>query len=327
MPPAKPPRDLPKYVHQKHGAYYLVRAGKWERLSEDRETALRLYASRIQLTASALGELIERAITERRSLRPSTRKQYETAARHLVAAFREFHRVDQIMPRHVADFRRHMADRPNMANRCLSVLRLALDYALEQQIIDSNPAVGVRRHPETKRPRLLSPDEYRAIYEHAPPRLQCIMDLCFLTGQRIGDVISVRRSQIRDGGIEFAQAKTGKRLLVRAPGLADVVARAIELHGAVNALTLFRSRFGGAPKYNTIRDQWDAACEAAGVRDAHLHDLRAMSLTAADREQKDAQALAGHSSEAMTRRYLRSKETPEVEGPSLSIIRPGSRRQ
>jgi hypothetical protein len=34
----------------------------------------------------------------------------------------------------------------------------------------------------------------------------------------------------------------------------------------------------------------------------------------------NATALAGHTSEAMTARYLRSKEVPEVSGPDLSKI-------
>lgn len=317
--PTKPLRL--RYLHHKHGAWYFVKAGKWERLSDDHATALRLYHSRMAYADTAIGRLLDDALAARPNLRPSTRKQYRTAAGHLRHAFQQFQRLDQIQPRHVAEFRRTMAATPNMGNRCLSVLRLALDYALEMQLIDSNPAVGVRRYREQHRKRLLTPAEYRAIYAHAGPRLQVIMDLCYLTGQRISDVLAIRRSQIRDGGIEFAQGKTGARLLVRAPGLPEVIARALALHGAVNALTLFRSRFGGAPKYRAIRDQWERACAAAGVDDAHLHDLRALALTEADRAGLDAQALAGHTSEAMTRRYLRSKEVPEVQGPALSRIR------
>src|SRR6266853_2263407 len=49
--------------------------------------------------------------------------------------------------------------------------------------------------------------------------------------------------------------------------------------------------------------------------DAHIHDLRAMAITAAKAQGLDAQALAGHTSPAMTRRYLRSKEVPVVDSP------------
>jgi integrase len=312
----KKPRDLPPCVHLKHGAYYLVKRNKWTPLGKDREAALRLYASLTAPSAGGMSALIDEAITARTGLRLSTRKQYITAAGHLKHALQDF-QPHEVQPRHVAEFRRTMADRPNMANRCLSVLRLVFSYALEQQLVDRNPVVGVDRMPEAKRSRLLTPDEYAAIYAQAGPRLQIIMDVCYLTGQRISDVLAIRRSQIRDGGIEFTQAKTGKRLLVRAPGLPEVIDRAKALHGVVHALTLFRGRYGSAPDYRSIQGQWAAACAKAGVPDARLHDLRAMSLTNAKAQGLDATALAGHTSAAMTARYLRSKEIPEVAGPAL----------
>ncbi len=303
-------------MHLKHGAFYLVRRNKWEFLSRDRAEADRMYAEKMRPSRTALEDLLRNAVAER-TLRRSTRAQYETAIRHIVHGLQMF-QPHEILPRHVAEFRQTLADTPNMANRCLSVLRLAMNYALERGLVDRNPAIGIPRMREKKRPRLLSPQEYRAIYAHASPRLQCIMDLCYLTGQRITDVLSIRRSQLRDGGIEFVQQKTGARLFVRAPGLAEVIERAKALHGAVAPLTLFRSRFGGHPRYSIIRDQWKAACEAAGVQDAHLHDLRAMSLTHAKAQGRNAQVLAGHTTEAMTVRYLRSKGVPEAIGPDLS---------
>jgi integrase len=308
---------LPKCMHLKHGSYYLVRRNKWIPLGKDRDAALRLYESLTGQAGRGLCRLIDEAIASWPDLSVNTRKQYVTAARHLKHAFADFE-PHELLPRHIVEFRQGMQDRPNMGNRCLSVLRSVYDYALEKQMVDRNPVIGIARTPERQRPRLLSPEEFAAIYSAAPPRLQVMMDICYLTGQRIGDVISIRRSQLRDGGIEFVQQKTGKKLLIRSPGLAEVIERAKGLHGAVHALTLFRGRYGPAPKYKSVFEQWVTACKRAGVEDAHLHDLRAMSLTHAKAQGLDATALAGHSSEAMTRRYLRSKEVPEVSGPAMS---------
>jgi integrase len=96
-----------------------------------------------------------------------------------------------------------------------------------------------------------------------------------------------------------------------------VVDWAKALHGNVRAFTLLHTRLGTAPAYRTIRDQWDAALAKSGVQDATLHDLRAMSATAAEAAGMNATALLGHTSPAMTRRYLRSKQTPLVHGPSF----------
>jgi integrase len=149
------------------------------------------------------------------------------------------------------------------------------------------------------------------------PRLQVVMELQYLTGQRISDVLRIRRSQIGDAGIEFEQQKTGKRLLVRwTPELRATVAKANAL-SKVLAVTLLRGKYGKAPDYRATVDQWHAACTAAGVEDARLNDGRAMSATATKRQGKSARSLLGHTSEAMTERYLRDRETPEVDGPSF----------
>jgi integrase len=262
--------------------------------------------------------LIEQALQARRdAIKPATWTQYQTAARKLSSILVEFS-PEQVTQRDIVQIRMAMAKTPNMANRCLTVLRVVFDYALEMQRIESNPVIGIKRFSERQRDRLLSPDEYRRIYEHADPRLQVTMDLCYLTGQRISDVLGIRYTDLTDDGIAFKQAKTGSRLLVGwSPELRAVVDRAKSLHGNVRAFTLLHTRRGTAPAYQTVRDQWRDAVEASGVTNANLHDLRAMSATAAEAAGINATALLGHTSPSMTRRYLRSKQTPVVHGPSF----------
>jgi len=88
----------------------------------------------------------------------------------------------------------------------------------------------------------------------------------------------------------------------------------------VLGLNLFRTRARGGkpPSYGVTKDHWNEACAAAGVQDAHIHDLRAKSLTDAKRQGKDAQQLAGHVSSAMTDRYIRLREVPVVDGPTFN---------
>ncbi|HXQ23925.1 MAG TPA: tyrosine-type recombinase/integrase, partial [Candidatus Acidoferrales bacterium] len=166
--------------------------------------------------------------------------------------------------------------------------------------------------------RLISMDEYRAIYGHAGERLQVIMDLLIRTGQRVSDVLRIRRTDLTDEGIRFVQQKTGAKLVVPwTPELRAVVDRAKLLHGNIRALTLLHNRRGKTPDYRTVALQWTKACEAAGVADAHIHDLRAVALTAARKQGLNATRLAGHSSPAMTERYLRDREEPLADGPSF----------
>jgi integrase len=141
-----------------------------------------------------------------------------------------------------------------------------------------------------------------------------------VTGQRVSDVLALRRADLTDEGVAFVQHKTGAKVTLRwTPDLRAAVDAALALHGPVKRLTVFygRRNDGGSPGYQTILKQWQRAVKKAGVPDANLHDLRAVAVTDAHRQGLDAQALAGHSSAAMTRRYIRDKAGVVVTPPEL----------
>jgi integrase len=317
MRPRKHQRDLPACVYHKHGAFWFVKKGRWVRLADNRLDALEAYARLADSPKGEMSELIDAALAAKKNLAPSTRRGYEVAARKLKKMLVEFS-PHQVQGKTVAAIKRDLADTPNMANRCLSVLRVVFQYAVEEQIVPSNPCIGIERHEERKRDRYITDAEYVAIWEKAGDRLRVIIDLAYFTGQRIGDVLAIRRADLTDEGIRFRQGKTRTTLTVAwTPPLEDAVARAKALNRSVAAFTLLHNRRGKAPDYRTVRDQWDNAVTAAGVTDAHIHDLRAKALTDAKREGKDATALAGHASAAMTDRYIRLRESPVVQGPSI----------
>ena len=320
MRPRKSNRNLPPCVYQKHGGYYLVKSGKWIPLGRDLANALLAYGRYHSEPKGGMSALIDSALLSfEPRLSKSTKAQYRIAGNKLKSMLAEFS-PQQVLPRHVAQIKQGMASTPNMANRTLSLLRLVFNYALEQQIVDSNPAVGIVRHKEGRRNRLITPEEFAAINAKAGPRLQAIMELWRLTGQRVVDVLRIRRADLREDGIYFKQAKTEAELIVRwNPELREAVDRAKMLYGNIQALTLFHNRRGKAPDYSTIKIQWDKARKAAGVEDAQIRDLRAMSLSATKRQGMNPTALAGHASESMTKRYLRDREIPVVDGPSFRL--------
>jgi integrase len=305
-------------VYHKHGAYWFVRGGKWTRLGATLTESLVAYARLHEDPAGSMPALISRVLEHvRPTLKRSTAKQYEHAAIKLRRMLAEFH-PEQVKPKHVAQIKVDLKATPNMANRCLTVLRIVFAHAVEWQLVESNPCVGIMRHKEEKRRRYLTDAEYMAIWSAAAPRLRVIMDLAYLTGQRISDVLRIRRSDISETGITFQQGKTGERLTVRmTPELETVIGAAKALNRNIVALTLLHNRRGKAPDYRTTRDQWERACNAAGIEDAHFHDIRAKAITDAKRQGLDPQAIAGHASATMTARYIRLRESPLVSGPSL----------
>jgi len=305
-------------VYFKHGRYWYVKAGKWHDLGTDMGAALNDYAGRVAAPKGGMAELIEKAYAKHSTkLAPATRAQYRVVVNQLKRHFQNFAPA-QVKGKHVA----HLVDdgdtHPNMTNRKLSFLRIVFQYAVRWQLVSSNPCIGVKAFEVAKRTRYLTDDEFFAVRDAADPRLQVILDLLYCTGQRIGDVLRIRRSDITERGVVFKQQKTGAKLCVLwTPELRAAVERAKTLYGNVTALTLLHGPGGRAPAYRTVVRQWHAARERAGVEHATPHDLRAKSGTDTKQQGNDAQALLGHTSAAMTARYIRVRETPEVMGPSF----------
>jgi integrase len=310
---------LPPCVYFKHGAYWLVKKGKWTRLGVSLAEALEAYARIVETRKGSMPELIEKVYAYHcRNKAKSTCDQYRQAADRLKEIFKSSDPA-QVKSKHVAAIKVSLAATPNMSNRITSFLRTVFTYAVEWQLVESNPCIGVRRHEESKRTRLISDDEWRAIYAQAGPRLRVIMELQYLTGQRINDVLKIRRSQITDEGVTFEQQKTDAKLVIRwsRPLRAAVAAAEALSAGKPPALTLLRGRYNGAPDYRSVLLQWNEACKAAGVEDARLNDGRAKSATAANSQGLSAQALLGHTTPQHTERYIRDRAGHEAKGPRM----------
>lgn len=317
--PRKKDRHLPPCVYQKHGQFWYVKRKHWDPLGANLADALEAYARIVETPQGNCDALIDEAFAFiKPRLAASTIEQYTTAAKKLKKALAQF-RPEQVKPKHAAAIKKALASKPNMGNRVLSFARQVFDYGLEQwPAVELNAFLGIKRHKERKRDRLITQDEYDRIYGKAGPRLQIIMDLLIRTGQRITAVLRIRRSDLSDAGIRFGKHKTdSKGVVAWTPELHEVVDRALAMHGKVERMTLLFNRKHKAPDYRSVKDQWDVAVAAAGVVDAHIHDLRAVAGTEAEEQGLNPQALLMHASRANTERYLRSKREKVVQGPSF----------
>lgn len=321
--PRKQENHLPPCVYLKHGSYWYVKKGKWEKLGTELGEALEEYALRHEQPAGGVADLIDRAFEHHRKVKKlsdETVRQYRTAAKILKRKLSKFG-PRQVKPRHMLQIQESLATTPNMANRVLSFSNIVFKYAVRCGEADFNPCRELERLDEATRQRYLTHEEFSAIYAKAGPRLQVIMDLQYLTGQRINDVLTLRRSKITEAGIRLKPKKTknstGVEMLLKwTPELREAVERAKAL-SAIPAVTLLRGRGGKAPNYRTVAAQFAKAAKAANVQDARPNDQRAKSATDANNQGKNPQALLGHSSASMTARYLRQHSAQEVEGPSF----------
>lgn len=310
-------RHLPPCVYLKHGAFWLVKKGKWQRLGNDLHTALTEYARLVAAPQDGMPALIDKAMPAALEGRAaSTVKQYQHSAALLKEAFADF-RPEQVRHGDIVQMMDGFKDRRAIANRMLTVLRLVFRWALDRELVDADPTVSVQRFKQNTRDRLITDSEYAAIYGQAAPWLQCIMDLCYLTGQRISDVLKIERADLQDDGIFIEQQKTGKKLIVGwTPELREAVERAKKTSGTVRDMKyLLTTRNGRLRSHKNVWWSFKLAAKKAGIQDVTLHDLRAMAGTEAERQGIDPTALLGHTDRRTTRIYLRDKSAKVVAGP------------
>lgn len=298
-------------MHEKHGAYYLVRKNKWHRLAGNLHDALVEYA---RLTAGpdkgAIGDLISRTLVDMKiTVAPSTFKNYTSCSRRVLEAFEEF-TPQQIKPHHVARFLDDNKATPSMANLLRSFLKGMFQRAVRWGIVETNPVRDIEQFKTKKRDRYITAAEYAEIRKHATDTLACLMDIAYITGQRMGDCRHIKYADISEAGVFIKQQKTKARVLIAlSPDLAEAIATAKALHQSVKGLTLFHRRDGTPIPYGTLYHQWSNACRDAKVEDAHFHDIRAAAATDAKAQGLDSKTLLGHTTESSHNRYLRSKET------------------
>lgn len=304
--------ELPPCVYLRHGSYFYVKCGKWHNLGKDKRKAMAEYAKRLTVPQDGMGDLLNRWLDDI-DVSAATKKSYRHGVKVLSGIYSEFE-PHQITARDVLSMMHHFRKKPASANLYRNVLLGAMDFAFMENIIERNVVVDVKPYPVKTRDRYITDGEFKAIRDKATPTLRVIMDLCYLTGQRISDVLAVKYSDISDDGIYVRQSKTKHRMVIGwSTDLRKAVADAKSLHKCLRGMTLLHTRKGTPFTYSTVRTLWDRARNAAKVEDAHIHDIRAKAATDAERQGQDSKKLLGHKSESSHNRYLRSKETPVAE--------------
>lgn len=314
MRPRRKDRHLPACVYLKHGAYYLVRRGKWTLLGRTEPEALAEYANR-RKSQGTLPHLIDAALpTVLHGMSSGTKKTYTSGARALKDYF-EGMDIERVTPATMRRMRRAFSSTPNMGNVCLKVLRLVMEWACDEEYILTNPCNDIGLLKEGKRDRLITDAELANLRGEAQGTDKLIIDLLYCTAQRIGDVLALKTTAVKEEGLEIIQQKTGKKLTIQwNPDLREAVDAARE--GNVRGIYLVHNR-GRKVAYRTFHDHWKALCARLEIKGANIHDLRHKALTDANKQGKDAQALAGHSDPKQTEDYIRERQPVVVEGPSI----------
>ena len=323
-------KNLPPRLHLKRGRYYYGRNQAF--VGDNLADAMLAYGEREAARAgrrpATFGDLGDQyAAAELPKKAPRTREDYMDDLAMLRSVF-ERAPLEKIEPQHVAGYRdNRMAkvhkgrkEEPRLAtsraNREIALLSAIWNWGRDTgRTTLPNPCAGVKRHREHGRDRYVTDEELQAVWDVACEPLRDALDLYHLTGQRVGDVLRMSLTDVRDGCLGLRQRKRGKALRLELAGDLAAVLERIRARtfpaDAVVTLALVRDESGQRMTYDALSDRFQAARAKAGVH-FQLRDLRAKAGTDLE-DLALAQKLLGHSSRTMTEHYIKQRIGEKVQ--------------
>lgn len=247
-------------------------------------------------TFAKLAQSYERSERFQR-LAPRTKQDY---AKHIaIIVAKAGDRLVARMDRKTVRAMQHAnAERPRLANYLVSVMSVLLEHAIDIGWIEHNPAKGARKlkahgpavHKEWP------PDVRESFEAKASPRARLLYEIAIGTGQRVGDILRMRWSDIRDGAIHLRQGKTGAELVIPLTARLAAHLDAVERRGEYLLSQNLRQTWA----YSTLQKEVKAAGGGTihGLRYTAVGELAALGCT-----DDEIAAITGHSSRAMVKKY------------------------
>ena len=245
--------------------------------------------------------------------KPSTQRNYRSLLKHrLLPAFgsRRLDRITRVaVLRWFDDYSRTT---PGYANKALNLLGQILGHAIACGHVGTNPARGIRRNPVRQMTRFLSREEITRLHvvlnryaEGSVSEAQQadIVRLLLFTGCRKGEIVHLRREEVRDDRIELADSKTGPRTVLLNGPAKEIVRRRM---AEGNSPWVFPSVLDPSRSRHCNVSLWYRIRHEAGIRDVRLHDLRHTVASQAAMNGVPLPVVArllGHSDVSMTMRY------------------------
>jgi integrase len=301
-------------MHLKSGMYYYVSNNprKWTKLSSDLGKAKVLWAQ-IEATEAVSGEFVTAlqewyASKRFEALSEASKIAYNKVKKPLELFF-SGSRFSDIEPSHIADWLDNYHS-PVLANIGRAVVSNVFQVALRRGKAKRNPCKDMPGLRIGSRTRYMTDDEFRLIRDKANDVVKVCMDIAYLTGLRISDILALRIGDIQSDGLYVIQSKTGsKQKYELTPELMSALEQAKSLPRSVkNITTLLCNRKGNPYEYAIINRMFWKAKQAAEITDVRFHDIRAKAATDAKAQGLNYQALLGHASQAMSDRYIRRVE-------------------
>lgn len=314
-------RHLPQRVYLDHGTHWFrPKVGKPVNLGRDFSVALKKYAEIVGAAWSGrtLGDAIDRYRVEVLSQKRSEKTRVnEGAALSKLKVWAGHMHPDSITQQQLYQYadRRRKLDRktgefvpaPEAARHEIALLGHVFKKAIRWGVATVNPVRGLEK-AERKPRRLAVPmSEVEKVRALATERMRVAIDLAICMGPRRGDLLSLRRENLTDAGVQFLNSKGQRIQLIEwSDELRAIVARAKALKPQVPGEYLVRTREGTQYTGSGFYANWERLMRkhvAQGGQHFTFHDLR--SVAADEGTLEEARDRLGHASSDTTQRYYR----------------------
>lgn len=261
-------------------------------------------------------------------LRPKTFENYQKwyLEKHILPKFGNI-RIDSITRRDLEKFHASFCEKkPIIANRILTLLTSIFNLAISWEIIEKNPALGIKKFAENKRERYLNEKEISDLWstlEQSPNKIASYaIKLILLTGSRKSEVLSARWGDFDlknklwlKPAILTKQKKSlhiplNDEAIKILSDMKDQIINDDELENCKNEIVSSKQFLFYNPKTKSnvqdIKKYWANICKKANIKNATIHDLRhtfASILVNSGVGLEIIGRLIGHSNINTTQRY------------------------
>ncbi len=274
--------------------------------------------------AATVAELADRYDREHVALRvkPSTAKGYRRVLKRTILPALGRLRLTEVTRADIAKLHHDMRHVPYDANRCLEIISkmfsLAELWGLRPD--GSNPRKHIKKYPEEKRERFLSPAELRRVgevlreMEDEGVELSsaiAAVRLLILTGCRLSEIMTLRWEHVDlDGGaLRLPDSKTGAKVVHIGQPAVDALRGIEPVPG--NPWVIPGIKPGA--NLSDLQPFWQRVRARAGLKDVRIHDLRhtfASTAVAAGQGLPMIGKLLGHTQVQTTARYAHLAADP-----------------
>jgi integrase len=285
------------------------------------DPAARRDADRRAITVKELAERFEKEHIDLH-LKPSTAKGYRRMLERFVIPRLGNHRVTEVTRADVAQLHHDLRHIAYDANRCLEMVskmfNLAEMWGLRPD--GSNPRKHIKKYPEEKRERFLSPAELRRVGEVLRemeqegielPSSIAAARLLMLTGCRLGEIMMLQWEHVDIPGkaLRLPDSKTGAKVVHLGRPAIEVLEMIERAEG--NPWVTVGTKSGA--RLTDLQPFWQRVRARAGLKDVRIHDLRhtfASTAVAAGQGLPMIGKLLGHAQVQTTARYAHLAADP-----------------